>query len=308
LIVAILRLVAHDRHLVLVLANSLSAYLYVPAVLLLPLAVLRKRKILALVCLFLAVCHAVWVWPDYLPLLLGSSPSAAKEESASLKIFSANLYSRNVHREAMLAEIDAVAPDLILLQEYSSPWREALSHEDFRRRYPYRLGQVREDSFGIAIYSKRPFVDTSLWISGGVPQAEVFIEHGGQAIRVINWHPLPPRTLEYHATWQRQYDQLFVKLAPLDAPTLIVGDFNATQHARQMRRLAQHGYRSAHEVTGRGYAVTWPNGTAWIPPMRLDHAMMSRHFECIAIREGAGRGSDHKPVIVEFVLAGDEKK
>ncbi|MDH3719846.1 MAG: endonuclease/exonuclease/phosphatase family protein [Planctomycetota bacterium] len=305
-VVAVLRLIVYDQHFLLVCANSLAAYLYAPALLLLPLAVLRRRKILACVSLFLVVCHAVWIWPDYLPLLFGTSRHVERQEAAGLKIFSANLYSRSVHHEAMLNEINAADPDLVLLQEYSAGWRAALSDEDFRRRYPHRVGLAREDAFGIAIYSKQPFVDQSLWISGQVPQAEVVIQHGGRKIRVINWHPLPPRNVEYHAVWQQQYDQLFEKLATLDTPTLIVGDFNATQHARQMRRFAQHGYRSAHEVTGRGYAVTWPNGTAWIPPMRLDQAMMSRRFECVTIREGVGQGSDHKPLIAEFVMVGDE--
>ncbi len=307
-VVAILRLVAHDRHLLLVWANSFSAYLYAPALLLLPLALWRKRYRLAVLCLPLAVGHAVWVWPDYLPLLLPSGPPAPTREAAELKIFSANLHSRNVQHKAMLAEIAAADPDLILLQEYSSPWQAALSDQKFRERYPHRLGQVREDAFGIGIYSKWPFLDASLWMTGQVPQAEVVIALGSRPVRVINWHPLPPRNRAYFTVWQQQYHQLWERLTPRDEPLLIVGDFNATQHAEPLRRFAQSGYRSAHEVSGRGYAVTWPNGTAWIPPMRLDHAMMSGHFECMAIREGVGRGSDHKPLIVEFVLVGEGQK
>ncbi len=303
-LVAILRIVAHDKHLLLVWANSFSAYLYAPALLLLPLALWRKHYRLALLCLPLTVGHAVWVWPDYLPLLFPSGTPSARREAAGLKIFSANLHCNNLRHEEMLAEIAAADPDLILLQEYSPPWQAALSDQEFGQRYPHRLEKVREDAFGIAIYSKHPFLDKSLWITGQVPQAEVVIAHGSRPVRVLNWHPLPPRNREYFAEWQQQYDQLWERLTPRDEPLLVVGDFNATQHARQLRRFAQHGYRSAHDETRRGYAVTWPNGIAWIPPIRLDQAMMSRHWDCRAIREGEGRGSDHKPLIAEFVLAG----
>jgi endonuclease/exonuclease/phosphatase (EEP) superfamily protein YafD len=40
-----------------------------------------------------------------------------------------------------------------------------------------------------------------------------------------------------------------------------------------------------------------------VPPIRVDHAFYSRALRCLNIREGEGAGSDHKPLIAEFVWA-----
>ena len=38
------------------------------------------------------------------------------------------------------------------------------------------------------------------------------------------------------------------------------------------------------------------------PPVRLDHVLVSQHVVPLGIREGVGKGSDHKPVIVDLAL------
>jgi endonuclease/exonuclease/phosphatase (EEP) superfamily protein YafD len=39
-----------------------------------------------------------------------------------------------------------------------------------------------------------------------------------------------------------------------------------------------------------------------LPPVRLDHVLLSPELGCTAVREGEGRGSDHRPVIADLVL------
>jgi hypothetical protein len=82
-------------------------------------------------------------------------------------------------------------------------------------------------------------------------------------------------------------------------PRVIVGDFNATQHSAVYELLTSGSLQSAHEAVGRGYATTWPNGRYWLPPIRIDHAFVSAEAECVSIAEGRGRGSDHRPLILD---------
>ena len=202
----------------------------------------------------------------------------------------------------LIDEIVAADADVVMLQEFSSIWQRAISSSGLLQEYPHRIQRIREDSFGAAILSKHPFLNTSTWMTGDVPIISVTIGLQASSVRIYNWHPLPPRSPEYFRIWNQQYESLFQRLSTEDGPLLLVGDFNATQHSRWMKRLAQAGYHSAHVLTGRGYAVTYPNGTSRIPPIRLDHALMSDHFRCRQIREGIGRGSDHKPLIVDVAL------
>lgn len=306
-IVALLRIVAHDQHLFLIAANSFSAYLYAPALLVFPLAIWQRRTRLAVVCFGLFLCHAVWVWPDYMPLITAADNASLAGDRPVLRIFSGNVHCRNSDPGSILAEIREAEADVVLIQEYSTIWHEALARDGFSQRYPHRVVDIRDDAFGIAIYSKLAFVEQELWFSGRIPTAEVVVQHAGRKVRIINWHPLPPRTLDYVADWRQHYDELFRRLAADDEPALLVGDFNATQHAAQMERLGRAGLRSAHESVGRAFAVTWPNRLGLLPPIRLDHAYYSQHFRCIAIREGTGQGSDHKPLVADFVLIDDDR-
>jgi endonuclease/exonuclease/phosphatase (EEP) superfamily protein YafD len=65
------------------------------------------------------------------------------------------------------------------------------------------------------------------------------------------------------------------------------------------RQLTADRLRSAHDDRGRGWVSTWPNGQVWLPPVRIDQVFVSPEVECVRIVEGEGRGSDHKPVIVD---------
>jgi endonuclease/exonuclease/phosphatase (EEP) superfamily protein YafD len=83
---------------------------------------------------------------------------------------------------------------------------------------------------------------------------------------------------------------------------LLGGDLNATPHTGWFQRLLRLGLRSAHEERGRALASTWPNGLMPFPPIRLDHFLVSSELLVLDVREGEGRGSDHRPIIGDFAL------
>ncbi len=105
------------------------------------------------------------------------------------------------------------------------------------------------------------------------------------------------------------YSEFWLGALPLISqqprPLMVIGDFNATQYSRVYQELASMGLRSAHVDRGRGYATTWPNGDNPLPPIRIDQAFLSPQVECLNITEGIGRGSDHKPLILEIRVRED---
>jgi endonuclease/exonuclease/phosphatase (EEP) superfamily protein YafD len=100
------------------------------------------------------------------------------------------------------------------------------------------------------------------------------------------------------------YDGFWKEVVPLvlsePHSLVVVGDCNATQYSLVYEQLKAGGLRSAHEDRGRGYATTWPNGTLPLPPIRIDQAFLSPEVACTSIAEGEGRGSDHKPLILDI--------
>ena len=86
-------------------------------------------------------------------------------------------------------------------------------------------------------------------------------------------------------------------------PTVVLGDLNASPFGSAYEDLTGPGLRGAHEAVGRGLATTWPNGAALLPPLRLDHVLISPRLRVTSVREGRGAGSDHRPVIARLALA-----
>jgi endonuclease/exonuclease/phosphatase (EEP) superfamily protein YafD len=126
----------------------------------------------------------------------------------------------------------------------------------------------------------------------------VDIPLGSQALRIVGLHaPRPMSIAEYD--YLGFWNQCIPLLSTESGPLVVIGDFNATEHSLVYQRLEATGLRSAHEDRGRGYATTWPND-GYLPSLiRIDQAFLSPEVECERIIEGRGRGSDHKPLIVD---------
>jgi len=229
---------------------------------------------------------------------------------SELKIFSANLLM--VNRDfSIVQEIIEARPDVVCLQELSPPWRRAIVREGLLQVYPYRIELVREDSFGTAIYSKYVLEDEELWEAApvgqnyDVPLTRATVKtNGGHKYRIYNLHALPPRISLYIPMFNAQFQVIIAELRReinSGAHVIVAGDFNMSQHNKWMNRLTAF-MNSAHFLCGRGYAITFPNGVFKVPPVRLDHVLLSKGIQCNSIREGVGRGSDHRPLIFTVCL------
>jgi endonuclease/exonuclease/phosphatase (EEP) superfamily protein YafD len=140
-----------------------------------------------------------------------------------------------------------------------------------------------------------------LWFEG-LPAIRVDVAVHGRGLRVLNVHTLPPRTWSYTKRWNAMMQQLVSMVQNERRPLILGGDLNATPHAAWYGRLLAAGLRGAHESRGRGLATTWPNGLMSFPPIRLDHLLVSRELGVLDVREGEGRGSDHRPIVVDLAF------
>ena len=80
------------------------------------------------------------------------------------------------------------------------------------------------------------------------------------------------------------------------APTLLLGDLNATPDAPELRPLFQ---RLRDTMADRGEALTYP---ADAPAKRIDYILASPQFQTRSAAIPATTASDHRPVIVELVM------
>jgi endonuclease/exonuclease/phosphatase (EEP) superfamily protein YafD len=298
LLVAALRLAAHDATLELVALNAVSQWLYLPAWVVAMAAWWGRRRSLAGAATCLVLLHVAWIDPRGLVAARAPELSA---EATRFRVMSANLLMVNRDMEGIAREVLSAAPDLLLVQELSPAWAERFERDDLVRALPHRSAVARGDSFGIGIYARAPFVAEQLDLFG-LPAFRADLRVGARILRVFNFHTLPPRRPDYLETWNGMMGEIAQLVAGQRGPLLLGGDLNATPHTRWFQRLLELGLRSAHEERGRTLASTWPNGLMPFPPIRLDHFLISPEVSLLDVREGEGRGSDHRPIIGDFAL------
>jgi endonuclease/exonuclease/phosphatase (EEP) superfamily protein YafD len=299
LLVVALRFACHDAWDVLLWFNAFTVYVYLPAYVIGAIAISQHRWWLAAVNSALIAFHLACVVPDFRPARLYPSKDAPAAVSQTLRIFSANINATNPDRGSVLREIAEVKPDIVVLIEYRRWWTQSLRDSPVLKPYVYGTNLDKPYDGEVAIFSRLPISKQQmLWTTGPRVNDVVDIPLGKTSLRLFALHsprPFYEAPHNYGGFWR----QAIPLISQQPRPLVVIGDFNATQFSRVYQDLTALGLRSAHEDRGRGYATTWPNGEDPLPPVRIDQAMLSPEVECLSIAEGIGKGSDHKPLILE---------
>jgi endonuclease/exonuclease/phosphatase (EEP) superfamily protein YafD len=208
-----------------------------------------------------------------------------------LRIASANVLMVNPTPDALLAEVFAEDPDVVVLQEYSPPFAAAAA--PYRLTHPFGFERPETHSFGSAVFSRLPLDDLAETEVAGVSVPEFTVA----GVRVLVVHTLPPINDAQVVAWRAQLAWLAERTAGDPRPLVVAGDLNATRHHPSFRRLLRTRLRDAHAEVGRGAALTWPTA---FPLLRLDHLLLAGPVEAVAVWEGRGTGSDHRPVFADL--------
>lgn len=266
------------------LLGIFSLWILLPSWLLFVAALVMQDRLLIGLTLPLILLHLVRIVPDL-------APAQPIPEGPQLHIVSANLLM--VHPDPLpLAEaLLARDADILLLQEVSDIWMEALRTSGVLAAYPHQALIAQNDSFGTALLSRVPLQNARVEDLLGVPYTRATVMLGDVPVNVLNIHTLPPRNQAYFERWKAQ--MAFLGERSTDRPLAIIGDLNTTQFGREYRDLQDAGMQSAHRLCGRGHAISFPNGLFPLPPVRLDHALLSEELTCVSITEIHQTGSDH---------------
>jgi len=268
---------------------------------------------------------AVWVWQCGSPgwailqgiLVLTSpfyvlagraqlEPAGETESGPVLRVFCHNVNGGNRQDEAVLREIERADPDVVVFLEVTAFWAHRL--ETLEAAYPHHLVEARAGYFGIAVYSRIPFVDPGRirdYSGYELPSLEVPLRLGEETITLIGTHPPPPLAPFSWRIRNWQLDELASNVARRDEPVVVVGDFNLTPwSAACWRFLRDSGLRK----TGVSRRVTWsPFGTRWFG-LPIDYQMASGHWRLEERSVGGFAGSDHRSTYTELRLSGSSPR
>jgi len=220
-------------------------------------------------------------------------------DSESFRLMLINVNTREGDPERVVEAVGVEDPDLLVLEELSPRWKEAVGR--LEARYPHRRTVYREDNFGIGLFSKLPLEDAHVLYVEDKPVPSILAEveaPSGRRFRVLATHPVPPVNQEYTRSRDVHLSAL-PGLVEEDMPTILAGDLNTTPWNHGFKRLLKE---TGLENSMRGFGVqsTWPV-RPFVLRIPLDHVLHSEEFRVVDRRVGSSVGSDHFPVIVDFM-------
>jgi endonuclease/exonuclease/phosphatase (EEP) superfamily protein YafD len=266
-------------------------------VLVLAAALLRRRASLLVACaaLLLQVTPALWAGPQ-----ASEAHASATCDGPRLRIATVNLWYANPESRGLLAWLAESEPDVIVLQELTPVWIDALAST--APVYPYRRLLAREDPYGMGVLSRRPLGQvTALDLAGdGLPSLQATVDLDGQPLQVLALHTRWPVT----PALQRARDRALQRAAALaggqPSASIVLGDFNLTPYAPAFARLVQSsGLRDA--LDGRAWRPTW-QASFWPLALPIDHVLVPPDACVLDTAIGPDIGSDHRPVLVTLRL------
>ncbi len=270
---------------------------FVSSLLLLAVFAMLRRRNFSLLLVALVLLNAWFVLPWY----VGDDRTAAVASGGTIKILQANVLHKNTETTALLAQIDAEKPDLVILLEMTPLWLQAM--QSLRAEYPYSVTEAQQGPFGIGLFSKLPLEDAKIVQAPpvGLPEIRVTVLMGEQQVRLASAHPMPPVGRANIEARNLQLAALGNDLGRSARPMVFIGDLNTSMWAPTYLAFEQaSGLRNGRK--GFGLIPTYPTflPIAGIP---IDHCLVSEEFKVLEFRTGARIGSDHWPIIVTLALA-----
>lgn len=192
-------------------------------------------------------------------------------------------------------------PDIIVLQEVNWQFYDTLQRHPNMSSFTHRSSDASEYPVGLLVWSRWP-IDQVVGEPFGESSkitATVMSPYGAFDVSAIHTTaPSQPRNVQ---PWLGQFDQLAT--VDVSTPKVLAGDFNATEDHYPFRTLLGRGWSDVHDNKGCGPDSTWPTRDLPIAIYRLDHVLLTDHFETLGVQLLAPKGSDHKPVLATFRFA-----
>lgn len=236
---------------------------------------------------------------------------ASGEARAGISLYSLNLGNSVAKWPRVAAQIEALDPDLVALQELNPTMANGLQAA-LCARYPhsalYPLGVA-----GRGLLSKHPIRSAALVERSGergILECELDIHGRPLRIHVVHLSLLAALYGLAEPTAEDLFRSAELLLSAADGermPGLLVGDFNSTETSAIYGRLLKLGLIDGYRLGGGGFGFSFPIGDRYpflsSPPIvRIDHLFLTPGLSVSAARLAPDAGSDHLPLYARLLL------
>ncbi len=206
--------------------------------------------------------------------------------------------------EALARTIEAVAPDVVALQEVSRGWvingsTDMLTWLERRLGMRSAWGPAADAVWGNAILARRPLL---AWGNVQLPRGEAPMRRAmlwgeidigtGERVLIIATHF---HHVEADAHIREPQAAALVKFWNRRERTILLGDLNATPGSLEMTMLRDAGLRDAFALAGSGDGYTYSSTR---PERRIDYIWLSPDLRAQDFRVLLGQASDHFGITV----------
>ncbi|WP_324789978.1 endonuclease/exonuclease/phosphatase family protein [Streptomyces sp. H51] len=220
---------------------------------------------------------------------------------AELRVLTSNVeFGRGTG--SLIAVIRRERPDVVFVEECEQGCRAALERT-FGDTLRFRRAVAAEGSAGSLLLSRFRLRDAA-GVRGTMGMPGAVADVRGRPVRLQLAHPAPPLPGQV-GVWRRQLGRLRdFAAADRRTPTVLAGDFNASQDHAAFRRVLDTGLRDAARLAGHDRTPSWPARTAPAFGVQIDHVLVSRDFSANTARFLDLAGTDHRALLVDIALHG----
>jgi endonuclease/exonuclease/phosphatase (EEP) superfamily protein YafD len=223
-------------------------------------------------------------------------------EGTRIRLLFANVEHGNRSSRGLLAMVEAIDPDVVLLTEPGAWWQAQLA--PLARERPYTVLRPQEDTWGMLLYSRFPLVqpEVRFLVEEDIPSITAWIRlPAGDHVQFYGVHPRPPRPGDDTGDRDTELTLIAREIREQRRPAILAGDLNDVPWSRTPRQLRQTAALRDPRV-GRGLFATFnanlQAGLRW----PLDHVFVSDDFALCALERPGDIGSDHFPLLVDVRL------
>jgi len=252
---------------------------------------LRRRWRFGLITTSFAIISISQLFPYYV------TPTAqSTSQTPELKVASWNVLTSNTNYETAIDSIQQLNPDVLLLMEVNEEWTEQLS--SIEQLYPYAITHPRPDNFGIALYSKLPLEDATVFLTDNLPSVHVQIKHQEIELHFIGTHPLPPIGEQGTEARNAHLQAIAHYITKLQGEVILAGDLNTTPFSHSFAKFSKQTSLSDSSI-GFGLHPTWLKHNLLFA-LPIDHILLSPGLKATKRKVYGNYGSDHHLVMAHI--------
>jgi vancomycin resistance protein VanJ len=293
---------------------ELTLYFFVPAPLLLALALVFRARVALVLALLPVALFALLYGQRFVPL---AQPTTATGPTIRVMSFNAGSGPGGGEAQSVIDAIEETQPDIVAVQEVQGRALQGL-REALAQDYPYQA--ATSDVATFSVYPLADHVDFRLKDSGYRSQA-MDLQVEDRVVRLTNVHlqRTGPRlggrrsivafVRDYEpGLLEGQVSELLDRhVRPVNGPQILTGDFNQTEWSRPYGMLTDV-FRDSFKEAGRGFGHTFPSAVEVrgrelaLPLVRIDYIFHSPDLAAVAARLAPSGSSDHVPVVADLVF------